>query len=156
MVDQDIFLFEGNVMDNISMWNSAILEERIVAAAKAAVIHEDIATRPDAYKSHVEENGSNFSGGQRQRLEIARALASHPTILIMDEATSALDTMTEQLIDENIRRLGCSCIIIAHRLSTIRDADHIIVLDRGKVVQQGTHDELTEIKGEYATLTQSY
>lgn len=156
MVDQDIFLFEGSVIENISMWNSAIPEERIVQAGTAAMIHEDIAARPEGYKSNVAENGSNFSGGQRQRIEIARALATEPTLLIMDEATSALDTVTEKKIDENIRRIGCSCIIIAHRLSTIRDADHIIVLNKGKIVEQGTHDELLKIQGEYAELTKNY
>jgi len=152
VVNQDISLFEGTIADNIKMWDESIEDFSMVMAAHDAQIHQDIAERPGAYQTLLTENGKNFSGGQRQRIEIATALAKDPTILIMDEGTSALDPKTEELVMQHIGSLGITLILIAHRLSTIRDCDCIYVMERGHLLQQGTHDELMQQEGLYHEL----
>ncbi len=142
VINQDIVLFEGTVADNIKMWDDVTEDFAMVLAANAAQIHQEIASRPGGYDSPVVSGGSNFSGGQRQRIEIATAIAKEPTMMIMDEATSALDPITEMKVMQNIKDQGITTVIVAHRLSTIRDCDEILVMDHGKIIDRGTHDEL--------------
>lgn len=155
MIEQEVLLFAGTVRDNLTLWDTTIPDHNLIQACRDAAIHEVILSLPGGYGADLLEGASNLSGGQRQRLEIARSLVNNPTILIMDEATSALDSETEKLIDYNIRLRGCTCLIVAHRLSTIRDCDEIIVLERGKVVQRGTHDALRQVEGHYLQLIKS-
>lgn len=151
-VDQDPYLFAGTLRDNLTLWDSTLPQSDMLQAAHDAMIHEAIAGRPDGYDSEVGEAGSGFSGGQIQRLDIARALAVNPRILVLDEATSALDPITEMQINANIRTRGCACLIVAHRLSTVRDADEIIVMASGRIVERGTHDQLVGQNGTYSQL----
>jgi len=155
VVDQDIIMFEDTISSNIRMWDDSIKEFEVIAAARDAQIHEDIMTRDGGYEYRMIEGGKDFSGGQRQRMEIARVLAQDPTIVILDEATSALDAKTEYDVVNAIKERGVTCIVIAHRLSTIRDCDEIIVLKHGEVVDRGTHEELYAKSGYYKELVQS-
>jgi NHLM bacteriocin system ABC transporter peptidase/ATP-binding protein len=155
VIDQDVLIFKGSVQENISFWDNTMQENTIIQSAHDAAIHDIIASRKNAYESEVTERGTNFSGGQRQRLEIARALALNPSILIMDEATSALDSQSEEIILDNIKKRGCTCLIVAHRLSTILDCDEIIFMQYGKIVERGHHSALMEMNGLYAKLISS-
>jgi NHLM bacteriocin system ABC transporter peptidase/ATP-binding protein len=151
-VDQDIFLFEGSIRDNLALWDPSIDDADITSALRDTDMLEVVSSRPGGIASAVLEAGKNYSGGQQQRLEIARALVGNPSVLVLDEATSALDTAAESYIQERIRVRGATCVIIAHRLSTIRGCDEIIVLDQGRIVQRGTHDSLINVEGAYRRL----
>ena len=155
VVDQDIILFEDSIAGNIKMWDDSVEDFEMIMAARDAAIHDDIMQRPGDYRYRITEGGKDFSGGQRQRLEIARVLAQDPTMIILDEATSALDAKTEYDVVKSIKDRGISCIVVAHRLSTIRDCDEIIVLDHGKVAERGTHEELMKLDGAYKALVTS-
>jgi ATP-binding cassette, subfamily B, bacterial len=155
VVMQDTSLFSGSVRQNIALHDNSMENEKIVKAAQLAAIHQDILQMPMGYETLVSEGGSALSGGQRQRLAIARAIAHNPAILLLDEATSSLDVLTEQQVEQNLHAVDCTQVIIAHRLSTIRDADVIVVLDRGNIVEKGSHFELMVRNGYYAQLVRS-
>lgn len=155
MVEQEVFLFGGTIRDNLTLWDTTIPMADILQAVEDAVIFDTIRMIPGGLDAELLEGGVNLSGGQRQRLEIARALVTNPSILILDEATSALDTESEFQIVQNLRRRQCTCVVVAHRLSTIRDCDEIIVFDRGKVAQRGTHEDLIAQPGVYQDLLAS-
>ena len=152
VVDQEVILFEDTINNNLKMWDSSIENYEVILAARDAQIHADIVQREGGYSHRLLEGGKDFSGGQRQRMEITRVLAQDPTIVLMDEATSALDARTEFNVVESIANRGVTCIIVAHRLSTIRDCDEIIVMDRGKVVERGNHQSLLASGGLYTKL----
>jgi NHLM bacteriocin system ABC transporter peptidase/ATP-binding protein len=151
-VDQNLFLFEGTYNDNITLWDHTVSENNIIKAAKDASLHDEIISQNLSYNAYIQEEGRNLSGGERQRVEIARALVKNPTIMLLDEATSSVDSQTENNILKNIKRRGCSLILVAHRLSTLKDADEIIVLDKGKVCQRGNHETLKHKEGLYQKL----
>jgi ATP-binding cassette subfamily C protein len=155
MVDQDILFFSGSVMDNLTLWDGTVPRPHVESACRDADILDVVLSLAGGYEAELLEGAANLSGGQRQRLEIARALVNRPSVLVLDEATSALDAETEHRIDRNLRKRGCSTLVVAHRLSTIRDADEIIVMRQGKIVQRGRHEELWRQEGEYRRLIRS-
>lgn len=152
-VDQDVFLFEGSVKENLTLWNENIPDEGLYQALQDVMMHEDLSYR-GMLAAHVTEGGANFSGGQRQRLELARALVNNPRILVLDEATANLDSVTEKLIYDNLRKRACTLVVISHRISAIRDCDNIYVFDEGNIVEHGQHAALMEKKGLYHALLQ--
>ena len=154
VVLQEPVLFSGSIRENIAFNDPGVSLERVVAAARLAEIHEDVARMPMGYETPLSEGGAGLSGGQRQRIALARALLHRPAVLFLDEATSHLDVETEAAVDRNLRALACTRIIIAHRLSTVRDADAILVMEAGRVVERGTHDQLVALGGAYAALSQ--
>lgn len=153
VVEQDVILLNGTLRDNFSIWEDLTVSDKaIILAGKDACIHDEISSRENGYDTNVDDNGINFSGGEKQRIDIARALLLEPNILILDEATSELDPIVENTIYDNIKKRGCTTIIVAHRLNTVRNADRIFVFDQGKIVQVGTHDELFSQPGIYERL----
>jgi ABC-type multidrug transport system fused ATPase/permease subunit len=151
-VDQECVVFEDSIMNNLNMWDSTIEEFEMILAARDAKIHNRIIQEPEGYYSPMLENGRNFSGGELQRIELARALSAEPTILLLDEFTSALDGITEAEVFDSIRQKGTTCIIVAHRLSTVASCDYILVMEGGRIVQRGTHEELYNTEGLYSRL----
>ena len=154
-VRQEVMLFKGTVRENLSLWDESIADADLIQAAKDAAIHDRIMAWSGGYDAMIESGATNISGGEKQRLEIARALATNPSIIILDEATSALDPVSEFSVMEAIRRRGLTCIVIAHRLSTIRDCDEIIVLERGQILERGPHSALLQKDGPYARLLEA-
>ena len=152
VVDQEITLFEDSISENIKMWDKSITDYEVILASRDAQIYQDIMARPGGYEHKIDAGGRNFSGGQRQRFEIARVLAGDPTIVILDEATSALDAKTEYEVTKAIKNRGITTIVVAHRLSTIRDCNEIIVLEHGQIKERGTHEELYKLGGMYSQL----
>ncbi|MBQ0126124.1 MAG: ATP-binding cassette domain-containing protein, partial [Clostridiales bacterium] len=155
VVDQDVVLFEDTIANNIKMWDDSIEDFEMILAARDAKLHDDIMQRPGGYQYKLVEGGKDFSGGQRQRMEIARVLAQDPTVIILDEATSALDAKTEYEVVKAIKDRGITCIVVAHRLSTIRSCDEIIVMQNGVITARGTHFELMETSELYSELVTS-
>jgi ABC-type bacteriocin/lantibiotic exporter with double-glycine peptidase domain len=152
VVLQEVFLFSGSIRQNLTFGRNDLSLEQMLTATRLACIDRDIAHMPMDFETMVAEGGAGLSGGQRQRLALARALTHQPAILLLDEATSHLDTATEQQIEQNLRNLGCTQVVIAHRLSTVRNADLILVMEQGRIVERGNHDALLAQGGLYAEL----